>query len=131
MIVLLLGVGFKDACTCFHLAEHRLPTPAPRRLFRCYVLENSRKIRREFMAPEADDSDFGRLGAAMAARAPFVHRGRVGRTTACWFPLNLPTVDSGSDSAWMSGNAAPARQDGGVKRCGAEAGAAALVGRPR
>lgn len=98
-IVLLLGEGFEDACTCFHLAEHRLPTPAPQRLHRCYVLEGGRRTLREFMAAEADDSDFGRLGAAMAAQSPFVHRGRVGRTTAFWFPLRA-AVDFAVD--WMS-----------------------------
>ena len=97
-IVLLLGEGF-DVCTCFHLAEHRLPTPALRRLFRCYVLESGRRTLREFMAAETDDSDFGRLGAAMAAESPFVHRGRVGRTTASWFPLRA-AVDFAVD--WMS-----------------------------
>ena len=97
-IVLLLGEGF-DVCTCFHLTEHRLPTPAPRRLFRCYVLEGGRRILREYMAAEADDSDFDRLGAAMAAGSPFVHRGRVGRTTASWFPLRA-AVDFAVD--WMS-----------------------------
>lgn len=98
-IVLLLGDGLEDVCTCFHLAEHRLPTPAPQRLYRCYVLEGGRSTLREFMAAEADDSDFGRLGAAMAAQSPFVHRGRVGRTTASWFPLRA-AVDFAVD--WMS-----------------------------
>jgi len=97
-IVLLLGEGI-DVCTCFHLAEHRLPTPAPRRLFRCYVLEGGRRTLREFMAAEADDSDLGRLGVAMAAGSPFVHRGRVGRATASWFPLRA-AVDFAVD--WMS-----------------------------
>ena len=98
-IVLLLGEGFDEVCTCFHLAEHRLPTPAPRRLFRCYVLEEGRRTLREFMAAEADDSDLGRLGVAMAAGSPFVHRGQVGRTTASWFPLRA-AVDFAVD--WMS-----------------------------
>lgn len=97
-IVLLLGERLEDVCTCFHLAEHWLPTPAPQRLFRCYVLEGGRRTLRQFMAAEADDSDFGRLGAAMA-RSPFVHRGRVGRTTASWFPLRA-AVDFAVD--WMS-----------------------------
>ena len=84
-IVLLLGVGF-DVCTCFHLAEYRLATPAPRRLFRCYVQTDDEKILREFIAAEGDDSDFRRLGKVMRAR-PFVRRARVGRTTMYWFPL--------------------------------------------
>jgi aminoglycoside 3-N-acetyltransferase len=84
-IVLLLGVGF-DVCTCFHLAEYRLATPAPRRLFRCYVQDGNERILREFIAAEVDDSDFGRLGEVMTARS-FVRRGRVGRTTVCWFPF--------------------------------------------
>ena len=98
-IVLLLGEGFDDVCTCFHLAEHRLPTPASRRLFRCYVLKEGRRTLREFMAAEVDDSDFGRLGTAMAAGSPFIQRGRVGRTTASWFPLRA-AVDFAVD--WMS-----------------------------
>ncbi|MGH3921290.1 MAG: aminoglycoside N(3)-acetyltransferase [Pseudonocardiaceae bacterium] len=97
-IVLVLGEGFEDVCTCFHLAEHRLPTPAPQRLFRCYVLEGGRRTLREFMAAEADDSDFGHLWAAMAAQSPFVHRGWMGRTTASWFPLRA-AVDFAVD--WM------------------------------
>jgi aminoglycoside 3-N-acetyltransferase len=97
-IVLLLGEGLDDICTCFHLAEHRLPTPPPQRLFRCYVLESGRRTLREFMATEADDSDFGRIGTAMAAQSPFVHHGRVGRTTASWFPLRA-AVDFAVD--WM------------------------------
>lgn len=105
-IVLLLGEGLEDVCTCFHLAEHRLPMPAPQRPFRCYVLQGGRRTLREFMAAEADDSDFGRLGAAMAARSPFVHRGRVGRTTASWFPLRA-AVDFAVDwmSRWRPGHA--------------------------
>lgn len=98
--VLLLGERFDAVCTCFHRAEHRLPTPAPRRLFRCYILEEGRETLRAFMAAKADDSDFGRLGAAMAAGSPFVHRGQVGRTTASWFPLRA-AVDFAVD--WMSG----------------------------
>ncbi|MGH3695996.1 MAG: aminoglycoside N(3)-acetyltransferase [Pseudonocardiaceae bacterium] len=98
-IVLLLREGFEDVCTCFHLAEHRLSNPAPQRLFRCYVREGGRRTLREFMAAEADDSDFDLLGAAMAARSQFVHRGRVGRTTATWFPLRA-AVDFAVD--WMS-----------------------------
>ncbi|MDQ4039156.1 MAG: AAC(3) family N-acetyltransferase [Actinomycetota bacterium] len=98
-IVLLLGEGIDGGCTCFHLAEHRLQTPAPRRLFRCYVLEGGRRTLREFTAAEAEDSDLGRLGVAMAAGSPFVHRGRVGRTTASWFPLRA-AVDFAVD--WMS-----------------------------
>lgn len=97
--VLLLGEGFEAACTCFHLAEHRLPTPPPQRLHRCYVLEGDRRTLREFMAAEADDSDFGHLGAAMAAQSPFVRRGRVGQTTASSFPL-CAAVDFAVD--WMS-----------------------------
>lgn len=105
-IVLLLGEGLEDVCTCFHLAEHRLPTPAPRRLFRCYVLEDGRRTLREFMAAEVDDSDFGRLGAAMAVGSPFVRCGRVGRTTASWFPLRA-AVDFavGWMSRWRAGQA--------------------------
>ncbi|MDQ2879750.1 MAG: AAC(3) family N-acetyltransferase [Actinomycetota bacterium] len=98
-IVLLLGEGLEDVCTCFHLAEHRLSTPAPQRLFRCFVLEGGRRTLCEFMAADADDSDFGRIGAVMAARSPFVHRGRVGRTMASWFPLRA-AVDFAVD--WMS-----------------------------
>jgi len=96
-MVLLLGVGF-DVCTCFHLAEYRLATPAPRRLFRCYVQDGNERILREFIAAEVNDSDFGCLGEVMTARS-FVRRGRVGRTTVCWFPLHQG-VDFAVD--WMS-----------------------------
>ncbi|HET9256653.1 MAG TPA: AAC(3) family N-acetyltransferase [Pseudonocardiaceae bacterium] len=106
-IVLLLGEGIEDVCTCFHLAEHRLSAPAPQRLFRCYVLEDGRRTLREFMAADVDDSDFDRLGAAMVTQAPFVRRSRVGQTTASWFQLRA-AVDFAVVwmSRWRPGSAA-------------------------
>lgn len=101
-VVLLLGVGF-DVCTCFHLAEHRLPAPAQRRQFSCYVLENGLRVRREFMAPEADDSDFAQIGEAMAD-ASFVHRAPFASAMATWFPIRA-AVDFAA--TWMSDHRSP------------------------
>jgi aminoglycoside 3-N-acetyltransferase len=101
-IVLLLGIaaeGFGDVCTCFHLAEHRLPTAAPWRLYRAYVAEAGSRALREFVAAELDDSDFGRIGAEMAAEAAFVRHGHVGNAAAIWFPLRA-AVDFAA--TWMA-----------------------------
>ena len=84
-LVVLIGVGF-GVCSCFHLAEHRLSTPAPRRGYRCYVQEGGRRVLREFVAVDADDRDFTRLGEAMKDE-PFVCRGRLGGAEVHWFPL--------------------------------------------
>lgn len=85
-VVLLLGVDF-DVCTAFHLAEHRLPWPAPRRPYRAYVLRDGRRARCDFEAPEADDRDFGRIGEALRKGTGVVSTGVVGDALTCWVPL--------------------------------------------
>lgn len=98
-LVLQLGDGLDHACTCFHLAEHRLPHPAPRRMYRAYVIEDGQRRLREFMAADLDDSDFARLGTAMRTQTAFVRCGPVGQTTVSWFPLRA-AVDFAAD--WMT-----------------------------
>lgn len=89
-VVLLIGVGFEH-CTCLHLAEHRLPDPPVRRPYRCYALRDGRRTLLEFTAPEADDSDFDRLGEDLT-QEPFVRAGRVGAARTLAFPMR-PAVD--------------------------------------
>jgi aminoglycoside 3-N-acetyltransferase len=84
--VLLLGVDF-DVCTAFHLAEHRLPWPAPWRSYRAYVLQDGLRTRCDFEAPEADDRDFGRIGKALREGTGVVRTGVVGDALASWVPL--------------------------------------------
>jgi aminoglycoside 3-N-acetyltransferase len=98
-VVLQVGAELDGACTCFHLAEHRLERPASRRLHRTYVIEDGRRRLVEFMAAGLDDSDFDRLGAAMRTQTEFVHCGSLGQTTASWFPLRA-AVDFAAD--WMT-----------------------------
>ncbi|MET8232391.1 AAC(3) family N-acetyltransferase [Micromonospora sp. NPDC005298] len=78
--ILLLGVGF-EACSALHLAEYRLPVPPPKRDYRCFRLDDGRRIRLDFRALDLDDRDFPELGAALSA-ASLVRRGRVGRSVA-------------------------------------------------
>jgi aminoglycoside 3-N-acetyltransferase len=78
--ILLLGVGY-SACTALHLAEYRLPSPPPRRWYRCYVRAGGRPVRADFLAPALDDSDFERLGADLD-RERFARAGRVGNAAS-------------------------------------------------
>ena len=96
--VLLLGVDF-DVCTAFHLAEHRLPWPAPRRPYRAYTLRGGRRMRCDFGAADSDDRDFRRIGDALRAERRVVLTGSVGHALACWFPLRT-AVDFAVE--WMS-----------------------------
>ncbi|MEU8299047.1 AAC(3) family N-acetyltransferase [Micromonospora sp. NPDC048909] len=90
-LVLLLGVDYA-ACTAFHLAEYRLPHPAAQRPYRCYVLDSSgRRVRRDFLALDLDDSDFPRIGEALE-RLPVVRRGALGGGT-CRAVRMRPAVD--------------------------------------
>ena len=98
-LVLQIGARLDHACTCFHLAEHRLPRPAARRMHRAYVIESGRRRLLEFMAADLDDSDFALLGDAMRAQTGSVRCGPVGRGTASWFSLR-EAVDFAAD--WMT-----------------------------
>jgi aminoglycoside 3-N-acetyltransferase len=64
--ILLLGVGYQ-ACTALHLAEYAAPRRPPRD-YRCYLLSDGRRVRRDFVAPDLDDSDFAEIGAAFDER---------------------------------------------------------------
>jgi aminoglycoside 3-N-acetyltransferase len=85
-VVVLLGVGFAS-CSCFHLAEHRLPWPAPRRSYRAYVLADRARTRCDFRAVDADDRDFPDIGRAMESTGSIVRTAPVGLATMSWFPL--------------------------------------------
>lgn len=89
-LTLLLGVGY-DACTALHLAEYRLPPPLPMKEYRCYVMAEGQRRRREFAAPDLDDSLFDKMGIELDDQ-PFVRRGQVGRATARIMPVR-DTVD--------------------------------------
>jgi aminoglycoside 3-N-acetyltransferase len=82
---LLIGVGY-EACTVLHLAEYRLPGPAPVRLHRCFVNTNGKRISQEFRALHLDAEPFGRLGADID-REPFVKSGLVGRAPSKVLPV--------------------------------------------
>ncbi|GAA4697191.1 aminoglycoside N(3)-acetyltransferase [Phytohabitans rumicis] len=78
--ILLLGVGYA-ACTALHLAEYRLSPPPALRTYRCYVEEGGARTRKEFRAPELDDSDFEQLGADLDDTS-YVRRGQVGNASS-------------------------------------------------
>ncbi|WP_431869478.1 aminoglycoside N(3)-acetyltransferase [Nocardiopsis eucommiae] len=83
--VLLLGTGY-DSCTCFHLAEYRVPRP--RTEPSSCAIRNSAG-RREWVTYTGvalDESDFPRLGAEFEATGA-VTLGRVGSATARLFSL--------------------------------------------
>jgi aminoglycoside 3-N-acetyltransferase len=83
--IVLLGVGFK-VCTALHLAEYRVPHRSRRRPHRCFVMEDGRRVQRDFLAPHLDDHDFDDLGADLR-REPFVRAGRVGQAEALALPM--------------------------------------------
>ncbi|MEW2385695.1 AAC(3) family N-acetyltransferase [Micromonospora sp. NPDC047707] len=99
-LVLLLGVDYAT-CTAFHLAEYRLDPPPASRPYRCYVRDEAgRRVRRDFLALDLDDSDFARIGAALDRR-PEVRRGRVGAGTGRLLPVRAAVDFAGR---WMSGH---------------------------
>lgn len=81
--VLLLGAGF-DSCTCFHLAEYRLPAPEVSNSFAVMTPEGRRwtTVRETSISEER----FDELGADFERDRPVV-RGRVGAATARLFPV--------------------------------------------
>ncbi|NIL58539.1 aminoglycoside N(3)-acetyltransferase [Salinispora arenicola] len=96
-LILLAGVDWA-ACTAFHLAEYRLDPPPPARPYRCYLRTDAdRRIQREFLAPDLDDSDFPRIGARLDAR-PDVRCGPLGTGIARLLPLRLAVDVAGQ---WM------------------------------
>lgn len=96
--VLLLGVGFAKA-TAFHLAEYRLPPV--RRVYHSKLTWPGSPSGRwvEYEGIEHDDSDFGVLGACMAAESGLVRSGTVGYGPAACFPL-AESVDYAEKWMW-------------------------------
>ncbi|WP_037571753.1 aminoglycoside N(3)-acetyltransferase [Phaeacidiphilus oryzae] len=84
--VLLLGAGY-DSCTCFHLAEYRLP-PDRRRTAECACAVSGPAGRawRTFTDTRVTSEDFAELGAGYETAQP-VTRGRVGGADSRLFPL--------------------------------------------
>ncbi|WP_424214510.1 aminoglycoside N(3)-acetyltransferase [Streptomyces sp. BI20] len=95
--VLMINVGF-DACTAFHLAEYRVPSPETRTY--CCVVglpEGDRWIGYRDIA--LDDTDFARIGAAIPPR--LVRDGRLGSAGARLFPIAGAVAHA---VAWMTEN---------------------------
>ncbi|MFC0506763.1 aminoglycoside N(3)-acetyltransferase [Micromonospora costi] len=112
-LVLLLGVGY-TACTAFHLAEYRLTHPAAERAYRCYVRDDGgRRVRRDFLALDLDDSDFPRIGAALDSE-PSVARGRVGNAVCRAVPMRAAVDFAGR---WMTHHRGDDAGPRGVCRC--------------
>jgi aminoglycoside 3-N-acetyltransferase len=83
--VLLLGVGYA-ACTAFHLSEYLLPGERPRRVYRCFTIEDGVRREREFVDVDLMDSDFEAVGARIDQET-FVRRGRVGTADCRLMPV--------------------------------------------
>lgn len=105
--VLLLGTGF-DTCTCFHLAEYRVPDP-PTANYSCAVLnEDGSRAWVTFTDVSLDESDFEQLGTAFDETGA-VTTGQVGTATARLFSLRAAVEFA---TAWMGTN----RRNGAVPR---------------
>lgn len=81
--VLLLGVGF-DACTAFHLAEYRVPSPTTENS--AAVLTDAGREWITYTDIAIDSDDFDELGAAYEPTATLC-RGQVGGADTRLFPL--------------------------------------------
>ncbi|MEU7585008.1 AAC(3) family N-acetyltransferase [Micromonospora sp. NPDC049230] len=103
--ILLLGLGY-EACSALHLAEYRLPVPAPERDYHCFRLVDGRRVRLDFRALDLDDRDFPTVGAALDDTA-LVRQGRVGRAHARLLSARA-TVDFAVD--WFAANRLAARR---------------------
>jgi aminoglycoside 3-N-acetyltransferase len=88
--VLLLGVGY-DRCTCFHLAEYRLPDP-PMVTNGCAVLTDEGRQWLSYVGVALSAGDFAALGADFEAASPEVATGPVGAATAKLFPVRSATA---------------------------------------
>ena len=90
--ILLLGVGY-SVCTAFHLAEYRIHSSRPSRLYQCFALEGGTRVMREFTDIKFDDSDFSLLGADLeSAAGSGVRLGKVGSAECRLIPIG-PAVD--------------------------------------
>jgi aminoglycoside 3-N-acetyltransferase len=76
--VVLLGVGW-STCSCFHLAEYRLPEP-PTRYYECVLRQDGQRRWHRFEGLDLRDDDFGALGADLE-RTGGVHNGLVGQAS--------------------------------------------------
>jgi len=98
--VLLLGVGFAK-CTAFHLAEYRIRPRTRTYSSKLPYPGEPRGRWVEYQGIWLDDSDFDRLGAALAAAEPGVRTGAVGSAPAVCFPLSPAVRFAG---IWMLRN---------------------------
>ncbi|GGL83674.1 AAC(3) family N-acetyltransferase [Streptomyces fumigatiscleroticus] len=100
--VLLLGAGYAS-CTCFHLAEYRIPSP---------LVDVGRPgpVGWETVTEVAISSDdFAELGEDFERRNPGrVLRGTVGAATARLFPLADAVTHA---ERWLAAHRPPARED--------------------
>jgi aminoglycoside 3-N-acetyltransferase len=96
--VLLLGVGY-HACTCFHLAETRVPS-TPVKRHGAAIREDGMRVWRWFEDFAYNADDFGRIGREMEARVP-VRKGKVGQAECRLFDLK-EAVDFAA--GWMAKN---------------------------
>lgn len=81
--VLLLGVGY-DACTAFHLAEYRVPSPKTEHSGAILTGRGREWVTYVDVATNSDD--FDQLGAAYEPTAT-MRRGQVGKADSRLFPL--------------------------------------------
>lgn len=89
--VLLLGVPL-SRCTCFHLAEYRVPGP-PVRMYECARRDDGGESRWiTFTGVDLDDRRFAELGAAVEQEVPF-GRGTFGLADSLLVPIR-PAVDA-------------------------------------
>ncbi|GAA2534294.1 aminoglycoside N(3)-acetyltransferase [Winogradskya humida] len=81
---LLIGCDW-SSCTALHLAECRVPR-MPRKRYRCFVEHHGRRITRDFLGVDHDDSDFLALGKAFEATGG-AWSGPLGCTTVTVLPV--------------------------------------------
>ena len=86
--VLLLGVGF-DACTAFHLAEYRIPSP--KAVHSCAMLTEHGREWVTYTDVATNSDDFDKLGAAYEPTATLA-RGNVGAADARLFTVAEATT---------------------------------------
>ncbi len=104
--VLLLGATF-GSCTCFHLAEYRVPHAAQRRQLAGAVLDvDGARAWVTWADLDVDEGDFDRIGSAFVDSGA-VSTGRVGDATSHLFGLGAAVAFAAS---WMADNRPSARQ---------------------
>jgi aminoglycoside 3-N-acetyltransferase len=83
--ILLLGVGY-DRCTGWHLAEYRLPAPAPLTTS-CLVSGEHGREWIQFETIELDASEFRLIGSDLENSVDWIRTGRVAAAEARLLPL--------------------------------------------